>query len=362
VADVSESNVNFFVPDYEKVTSRNEVFYNPLMSFNRDISLLYIMQKSFDSSILCGMAGTGIRPIRYALSGFTNVTANDINPKAYELIKRNSSLNKVDIKSLNMDFNLIKGKYDIIDIDPFGAPVRYVHPAFGMFGKTGTLLVTATDTAALCGSSKKACLRKYSAHPLMTGFCHEIGLRILIGYIARQAASWDYGIVPRVSFFKDHYMRTHIDLEKGKQRADTSIANLGFIYYCDKCLNRFFSSRIQCECGCGGKLRAAHPVWGGRINDKEALCGMLGSLETAALHDETRVRSFISLLMEEVDVPFFWDSHNLFSHLKIHVPAMNAILEKIIDNGFEASRTHFKPTGFKTDASHEELVHIFSSK
>lgn len=359
---IIESNSIFNVPDYTKVTSKNEVFYNPIMSFNRDISLLAVNRESRDSSILCGMAGTGVRAIRYSLMGFQDVTANDINPKANQLTSQNASLNKVELNCTNLDFNLVTGKYGIVDIDPFGSPVRYIHSAFRLLRKEGSIFITATDTAALCGSSKRACIRKYSAYPMLLPYCHEIGLRIMIGYIVRQAASWDYGCLPQISFYKDHYMRVHMKFIKGKRRADKSMDELGFLYHCDHCLNRFFSKRAKCDCDCGHKLRAAYPIWGDSICDKSFIHDMIDDIDVVPLHDREKVLSFLSILKDEVDVPYFWDSHEVFSSFKMQVPTMEKIMDTLLGGGYEVSKTHFKPTGFKTDANMSEMFQIFSSK
>ena len=356
----NEANIELEVPDFVKITSKNEVFYNPIMSFNRDISLLNLWMLPNDLSILCGMAGTGVRAIRYAKSGFNKVTANDINPKAYDLIIRNAELNKVNLRATCMDFNLIEDRYDLIDIDPFGSPVRYLHPSFRLFGRSGNLFVTATDTAALCGSSKRACIRKYSAYPMKTSYCHEVGLRLLLGYMVRQAASWNFGAYPKLCFYKDHYMRAHIALEKGKRKADGSMESLGFLHHCDKCKNRFFSKSPVCTCDCGAKLRIAHPVWGGNLFDNALVETMIENIGNVPLHDPGAVRDFLGVVKNEVESPFYWDSHDIFSYLKIHVPPMSKILEMIKEAGYSASRTHFNPMGFKTDADYRALIQIFS--
>ena len=43
--------------------------------------------------------------------------------------------------------------YQWIDIDPFGSPVPFIDSAIQSLARTGVLEVTATDTAALTGSS-----------------------------------------------------------------------------------------------------------------------------------------------------------------------------------------------------------------
>ena len=53
--------------------------------------------------------------------------------------------------------------------------------------------------------------------------------------------------------------------------------------------------------------------------------------------------------------PFYYTIDEVGSALKISPPPMSRILERLFQEGFEASRTSFRPTGFKTNASMEEI-------
>ncbi len=118
--------------------------------------------------------------------------------RAAEVIERNLALNGIDKgKARNEDLRclLAKETFDYIDLDPFGTPVPYLHAAFHGLRRNGILAITATDTAPLAGTHAKKCLRRYQARPCRCVFGHEVGLRILIGYVARQAAMFDRGTV-----------------------------------------------------------------------------------------------------------------------------------------------------------------------
>ncbi|MBC7119607.1 MAG: 50S ribosomal protein L11 methyltransferase, partial [Methanobacteriaceae archaeon] len=127
---VNEGRVTIKIPNFDKVSSKAPVFYNPIMELNRDISVLAIQQfqKERKSRIKIAdlFAGSGIRGIRYRLEieGTERVLANDINPTAVEFIKRNSELNKAPIDITMEDANILlrknKGAFDVVDIDPFG--------------------------------------------------------------------------------------------------------------------------------------------------------------------------------------------------------------------------------------------------
>jgi tRNA (guanine26-N2/guanine27-N2)-dimethyltransferase len=59
--------------------------------------------------------------------------------------------------------------------------------------------------------------------------------------------------------------------------------------------------------------------------------------------------------LELDDQPYYFTIDEVGSALKTSPPSMNTILERIMQGGFRGSRTSFKPTGFKTNASMEEI-------
>jgi tRNA (guanine26-N2/guanine27-N2)-dimethyltransferase len=306
------------------------------------------------------MAGSGVRALRYEKEASHHVFANDINPLATRLISSNAEKNNVDIPVMNKDINLIDGKYDVVDVDPFGSPVRYLHSIMRLFKKNGYLFVTATDTAALCGSFKNACIRKYGALPLKTSYCHEVGLRILIGYIVRCAASWNYGVSPLMSFYKDHYMRVHTHMYRGKRRADESMKNMGYINHCFTCSRRTYSHAPVCQCSCGASFNHAAPVWLGGLCSAPMLESMLEEANDAYSGNMDAMVRFITMLHDEIDIPYYWDSHELASILGLPAPKLDDTISRIREAGHACSRTHFSPTGFKTDATLDELTSIFT--
>jgi len=68
----------------------------------------------------------------------------------------------------------------------------------------------------------------------------------------------------------------------------------------------------------------------------------------------------LDLLEEEADASaFFYTTDDLASLLKISPPKMEHIFEKLEEKGYDAARTHFSPTGFKTNAPRNEIEVIF---
>jgi tRNA (guanine26-N2/guanine27-N2)-dimethyltransferase len=59
--------------------------------------------------------------------------------------------------------------------------------------------------------------------------------------------------------------------------------------------------------------------------------------------------------LELDDQPYYYTIDEIGSAMKTSPPPMNTILERITQGGFRGSRTSFRPTGFKTNASMEEI-------
>ena len=56
------------------------------------------------------------------------------------------------------------------------------------------------------------------------------------------------------------------------------------------------------------------------------------------------------MIIKEDEEPFYYDLHKICKKLKICVPKINNTIERLKSMGYNATRTHFSPTGIKTDA------------
>ena len=91
---------------------RGAVFYNPVQEFNRDFSILVIREfqkllveekqaknkEHQGLNILEALAATGLRSVRYLkeINNIKTLVANDIDPTATELMKKNFDFNQID--------------------------------------------------------------------------------------------------------------------------------------------------------------------------------------------------------------------------------------------------------------------------
>lgn len=355
LTDISEGKVVVSVPEHEKSQGpkrvKDEVFYNPAMQMSRDtcISFLNSISANDGCRVLDGMGATGVRGLRiFKETSISNVTINDVSSYAIDLIKKNAKKNsirdEIKITEDSIEKHLMENRYqyDYIDIDPFGTPVPYYPLAARYVAHEGILGVTATDTAVLCGTYPDTCKRRYSARPENNWCRHENGLRILMGYCAREAARHDRWIEPLLSYYEGHHLRTYLKVGEGKSEADRVLKRLERLHFYD---GRW--KRVGDE-----EKKRSGPFWTGKLFSEQ----ILKDLKSVGKLDE----DMISLWRSESDFPpFFYDTNALSSSLKVNPPAMTSILEKLREKGFKSSKTHFSTTGIKTDASYDEMKDIF---
>ncbi len=348
----AEGEVQIDVPDFNDSIGPkekdDEVFYNPSMEKSRDIFVSFLKGWADEEvRLLDGMAASGIRGIRAAKeSPVSKITLNDISEEAVSLIKKNVEKNSVnaEITHESIEKHMLKRRYqyDYIDIDPFGTPVPYYPIAARTVSHKGVVGVTATDTAVLCGTYPKTCFRRYSSYPANNWCRHENGLRILLAYCAKEAARHNRWIKPLLSYYEGHHFRTYLRIGEGKSKADDCLDKLDWIEFHDG----IWKSLKE-----GGK-NTSGPFWIGELFSDD----ILDSLDPIGKLDE----GLISLWKNESDhAPFFYDTNEISSLLNVAPPPMDEIEKRLRDGGFKGSRTHFSPTGIKTDAPYEKIKEVF---
>ncbi len=357
----------------ETVSKDLPVFYNPVMKLNRDITVLLL--NSVDKKnmqIALPLAATGVRGVRFLLelkkSKIKSISFNDNNTEAVKLIKSNLKLNKIKLNKKinisNLDANLFilnsKG-FDYIDIDPFGSPNFVLDSAVKRLGREGILAVTATDTGALCGSYKNACLRKYSGKPLRNEFCHETGLRILISKVQSTGTQYDKALTPIFSYSKEHYFRVFFKCIKGKKKVDELMKNIRYIVHCSSCLFRKTTKDIfnsnKCPV-CSSKTDYAGPLWLGQLWDKKLLTRMCKNIKNS---EDKKLVKFLEIIKNESKISSagFYDVAKVVKHNKLKsVPKKNLLIKEIKKAGFNAAETHIRPNSIRSSIELKELIKL----
>ena len=86
---------------------------------------------------------------------------------------------------------------------------------------------------------------------------------------------------------------------------------------------------------------------------------MIAESENKKLNTKDKLLKLLNSCLIEADSPTtFYDVHAICRSLKISAPKLDLILDNINENGFEAKKTHFQPTGIKTNAPLSEIKDI----
>ncbi len=334
------------------------VFYNPRMELARDATVL--LSKVLPvSRYLDAMGATGVRGLRIAKECEVPVTINDRDPQAVDLIRRNSEILGVPVEVVSSDANsLLSGRvFEAVDIDPFGSPAPFIDSALKGCGRF--LFVTATDTAPLCGAHRNAGIRRYFAIALNNEYHAETGLRILLGFIAREAARYDRGIEPLFSYAREHYCRVHLRLLRGARMADRSLSMMGYVLQCPSCIFRTHTTGIlpsHEECPyCRNALVPVGPLWTGPLHDRNLLDRLHESISSSGFRLGGELRKLVDTCRNELDIPHHYDYHGLARYFHISPPPIDDVIHSLRSRGYEASRAHFSGTAVKTIAPHSVL-------
>ncbi|MFH1641588.1 MAG: hypothetical protein ABIC04_01680 [Nanoarchaeota archaeon] len=345
--EIVEGKAKIAISISEKISKEMPVFYNPVMKFNRDISILLLNSiKKTDLTIALPLAASGIRGIRFLLelNNIKEVHFNDHDKDFKKNIRKNLRLNNIAKKAIihSTDANLFllnSTGFNYIDIDPFGSPNAFLDSAVNRINREGILAVTATDTSALCGTYPKACKRKYWATPLRNELMHEIGLRILIRKVQLIGAQFEKALIPIFSYSKDHYMRIFFRCIKGKSDVDAVLNQHDF--YDD-----------------------AGPIWTGPIFDNKLVSLIIKNNKDLLAKDNELGRFFKIVHAEsKINIVGFYNIHKIVKRNKLHhIPRKQELITKIKKLKYKVSETHFCPEGIRSDISLEKFLRLLTEK
>jgi tRNA (guanine26-N2/guanine27-N2)-dimethyltransferase len=352
-----------------KIRESDKAFLNPVGKASRDLSVAYVkLLANKKSTLLDATAATGIRAIRYAKeSGIKNPTILEINDIAYKAMKPNLTLNKIKADARNesvQEFaNTTNQRFDFMDLDPFGGITPYIFDLMKITNDGARLMVTATDVAVLCGADSKACMRLYDAKPIHNELCHESGMRVMIGYVARVAGQFGFGINVELSISYMHYMRSFIRLTHGAASAYSSLEKMGYLKYCDKCCNRevemaFLPKASDCR-NCKTKMAAYGRMWMGELKDQK----IVDKLDAALKVDDEKKEAakLVSVIKDELQTPFYYHIPTLTKKMGVGSASHYSVAEALEKKGFKVSQTHMKNSAIKSDAGLIEVMAAITS-
>jgi tRNA (guanine26-N2/guanine27-N2)-dimethyltransferase len=276
-----------------------------------------------------------------------DVTLNDAQPSACEIIRKNAELNGLDVRVMNKSAAPLlyeREKYDCVDIDPFGTPAPFMEAAFQSVAPKGLMFVTATDIASLAGVYQKPCYKKYGVASCRTTFERELGMRALLSYVFRTGMKYEFMPEPLLCYSSMHYTRLYLRFRKGQKYVNRGFSNLGWAAYGKDEDREIFPLNDPLPKP-GAKLIG--PIWIGSTHDKKFL---------ESFYHEKKI---LQQVYGELDFPLYWDVHRLSSVWKSGTPKMDELFARLEKKGYRASRTHCCGQCVKTNADYRTVKACF---
>jgi len=290
-------------------------------------------------------------------------------------------INGIHIQQLDARVAMMESAFQWVDLDPFGSPVSFLDSALQCLSRSGVLEVTATDTAALTGSSPSSMARRYGAKGLVDIYAHDDAVRILLGLIATSAARLDKKIKPILALFDGHHVRVSVQLKTSKEGASEITQNMGWRVRGNDMPYRFVThpNADQLENASGPMWIG--PMWdadiAGRITEQRAIqmcspsAAQLQQMRASGLvwNDEDIEYSQRELRRS---VRYIADAADLMSreHLLINLdslpkwagtggaPKMEKIIAALQQLNFAAARLPDLEPVFVTDAAFTDVIKI----
>ena len=383
VSEIKEGKTSLLVPSSalsQSVPPKNPAFFNPNAKWNRDISMLVYKvytSSSKNKTLADSICGVGARGLRASVEvpQIETIYLNDLNPIAIEFAKESAKLNQVQdkcifktnevCKFLNFEEREIR-RFDIVDLDPFGSPSPYVDCVLRSVSNGGLISITATDTAVLCGVYPSVCYRKYYGFPIRSEYSNEIGVRLLVSFIALNATRFDLSVVPYFCHSNLHYLRVYLKIIFSSSLANTVSSKIGFIKHCQKCKSRRVEKirehNLVCDL-CGAKCIMAGPLWIDSIFDSDFVNSMLNELKnsensTSPRNDHNRLLKMMQICTSELPIPAYFETDSIASSAKKSSISLNKVISTLANNGFQSSKTTMNEKGFKTNASPKEIIEL----
>ena len=297
----------------------------------------------------------------------------------YERIPEGTMENGIFVMQNDARIALMEAAYQWVDLDPFGSPVNFLDSAIQGLARIGFLEVTATDTAALTGSSASSQQRRYGAKGIVDTYAHDDGVRVLLGLVATTAARHDRFIEPVLALFDGHHVRVSVKVRRSKERASDVMDMMGWRIREPHGGYRFVQHPTPEEVERGSGPMWVGPLWNkdiaGRMTEERAL-----ALCSPSLDEVERARTH-GLEWDDADqeysqrelrrsVRYIADAADLMSrdHLLLHIddlpnmagvthaPKLEVLFTSLREHGHCAARVPDIDPFFVTDAPLEVVL------
>ena len=326
--------------------------------------------------VLDGMAGCGIRALRYGLeAGAAEVWANDADPDRWPLLRANLAPLQQGDRSLQLSCCtaqkllaaclLRERRFDLVDLDAFGAPLALLPLALEAVAFDGVLYLASSDGRSPTGHDRVAAIRRLGASARAHPASWELALRLQLGALARSAWTLGRGLEPLFSFSEGRTFRTAVRLRR--RPAPGEEGQLGVLAHCHGCGDQQVQPLLRlrrwqaCLCGSQGAppLAVSGPLWIGPLQHPATLTAMgrqaLASPATLALPS---ARLLASLQSDPGEPARCWPLAEIARHLGGGPPRLERLQVALRLAGYRAGASGVMPAQIRSDAPWRELLAI----
>ncbi len=363
------------------VVETGDGFFRPASRPARDFGVLLARTLAAAGSdrpvrVLDGMAGCGIRALRYGLEGgATAVWANDADPDRLPLLERNLSrlpaaverqLGSTTAQQL-LAGCLVEGRrFELVDLDAFGCPAALVPLALEAVAFGGVLYLASTDGRSATGHDRRAAVRRFGAAARAHPASWEIALRLQLGLLARTAWAMGRGITPLLGFSEGRAFRTAVRLARHPAAGEE--AQLGLVAHCHGCGDQQVQSLLRLgrwrPCACPGApsgevppLAVSGPLWIGPLQDSGALTTMLQEAEAGGAHlDRPGRRLLERLRADPATTPRCWPVDAIASRLGQGPPPLADLVAALTAEGFATAASGVMAGQLRSEAPWPVIV------
>ena len=316
--------------------------------------------------VLDGLAGCGIRALRYGLEAHaTEIWANDADPDRLPLLQGNLSAlggahcSAITIQKLLAQCAAIEQRFDFVDLDAFGAPMALVPWALEAVRFGGVFYLASTDGRSFTGHDRTAALRRLGAAARAQPCSWELALRLQLGAIARSAWSLGRGIRPLLSFSDGRTFRTAVQVLRTPAPEEEQL--LGLQGYCHSCGSHRGVSLLRWSelgaCSCGAEPVMSGPLWRGPLQEVAVLAQLLEMEEPGSPLLAPASRRLLQRLQADNGLPAeASDLADLARQLQGGPPKLKDLLCRLQQGGWCAQASGIAPEQFRTDAPWAEVL------
>ena len=351
-------------------------FFRPESRPSRDLGVLLArhLAASGPLRVLDGMAGCGIRALRYGLEAQAEaVWVNDADPQRLPLLRANLAplrqgtcalrLSACTAQKLLAGCLLREQRFELVDLDAFGCPVALVPLALEAVAFDGVLYLASTDGRSPTGHDRVAAIRRLGAAARAHPASWELALRLQLGAVARAAWALGRGVEPLFSLSEGRTFRTAVRLRRRPSPGEER--QLGLLAHCHGCGDQQVQSLLRLRgwaaCLCAGEqaapLAVSGPLWIGPLQHLPTLAAMERQAEASPASLGAGAARVLAALQRDSGEPACcWPLAEIGRRLEGGPPPLERLQIALRERGHRATASGVMPGQIRCDAPWRELL------